>query len=121
MATPASEPIPTEDQADSVSIQSIEKNNSNSLAKDGGVVTAHGNIITKDGVVFSSRNSESSASSNIFTDPEIRDYYKKVYEEAQYECRHVFDADVEWSEAEEKKVVRKLDWHGEQRAKSAEL
>jgi hypothetical protein len=35
-----------------------------------------------------------------------------VYEKAQYECRHVLDADLTWTKEEEKKLVRKLDWHG---------
>ncbi|KAF2665713.1 MFS general substrate transporter [Microthyrium microscopicum] len=49
-------------------------------------------------------------SSNVFADPEIRAFYEQVYEDAQYECRHVFDADLTWSEEEERKLVRKLDW-----------
>lgn len=48
---------------------------------------------------------------NPFSDPEVADYWRNVYEEASYECRHVFDPSVSWTEEEEKKLVRKLDWH----------
>lgn len=47
---------------------------------------------------------------NPFADPVVAEYYRDVYERAQYECRHVFDPEVEWTEEEEKAIVRKLDW-----------
>ncbi|RDI80590.1 Lysophospholipase [Venturia inaequalis] len=74
------------------------------------LVTARGNIVTKDGVVVSTEDSDHSLSTNVFQDLEVRAYYVGIYEKAQYECRHVFDADLIWSKEEEKKVVRKLDW-----------
>lgn len=113
-ALPA-EPIPTKDQADTISIQTFAEENRKppqSISQNAELITAKGNIVTKDGVVFSTQDSDSSLSSNIFADPEVRDYYKKVYEDAQYECRHVFDADATWSEEEEKRVIRKLDYRG---------
>lgn len=76
------------------------------------LVTARGNIVTKDGVVVSTEDSDTSLSTNVFKDPEVRDYYVGVYEKAQYECRHIFDADLTWTKEEEKKIVRKLDWRG---------
>lgn len=76
------------------------------------LVTARGNIVTKDGVVVSTEDSDHSLSTNVFQDPEVRAYYVGVYEKAQYECRHVFDADLTWTKDEEKKIVRKLDWRG---------
>ena len=82
------------------------------ILKDAELITAKGNIITKDGVVISTKDSDTSLSTNIFSDPEVKAYYIGVYEKAQYECRHVFDADLTWSQEEEKKLVRKLDWHG---------
>jgi hypothetical protein len=48
---------------------------------------------------------------NPFSDPEVASYYATMYEKSQYECRHVFDPTLEWTAAEEKKLVRKLDWH----------
>lgn len=76
------------------------------------LVTARGNIVTKDGVVVSTEDSDHSLSTNVFQDPEVRAYYVGVYEKAKYECRHVFDADLTWTKEEEKKIVRKLDWRG---------
>jgi hypothetical protein len=48
---------------------------------------------------------------NPFSDPDTAAYYATLYEKSQYECRHVFDPTLEWSPAEERKLVRKLDWH----------
>ncbi|KAF9895354.1 hypothetical protein FE257_000258 [Aspergillus nanangensis] len=48
---------------------------------------------------------------NPFADPEVAERYALVYEKAQYECRHVFDPTLTWTAQEEKKLVRKLDWH----------
>lgn len=48
---------------------------------------------------------------NPFSDPAKAVYWKEVYENSRYECRHVFDPDIAWSREEEKKIVRKLDWH----------
>lgn len=47
---------------------------------------------------------------NPFLDPDVADYWRNVYEKAQYECRHVFDPTLTWSEEEERQLVRKLDW-----------
>lgn len=76
------------------------------------LVTSRGNIVTKDGVVVSTDDSDHSLSTNVFQDPEVKAYYVDIYEKAQYECRHVFDADLTWTKEEEKKIVRKLDWRG---------
>ncbi|KAJ4363673.1 hypothetical protein N0V83_009969 [Neocucurbitaria cava] len=106
--------IPVALQADTLSIQSIEKSDKPPAAvtRDAQLVTAKGNVITKDGIVFGNHgSSDSSLNDNIFADPEVRDYYKQVYEDAQYECRHIFDAEAAWSKEEERKVIRKLDWH----------
>ncbi|KAH7117545.1 major facilitator superfamily domain-containing protein [Dendryphion nanum] len=46
---------------------------------------------------------------NPFADPDVAEYWKNVYNQAHYECRHVFDPKMTWSEAEEKALVRKLD------------
>ncbi len=46
---------------------------------------------------------------NPFLDPEIAAHWRQAYENSQYECRHVFDPAVTWSE-EEKKVIRKVDF-----------
>lgn len=48
---------------------------------------------------------------NPFLDPKTEEHYRNIYETAKYECRHVFDPHLEWTPAEERKVVRKIDWH----------
>jgi len=110
-------PKKTASDSDSISRHSSEKGGVSdkipgAILEDAQLVSAQGNIVTKDGVVISAHDSDRSLSTNVFADPEIRDYYVGVYEKAQYECRHVFDAELTWTKEEEKKVVRKLDWHG---------
>lgn len=107
-------PIPPSDHSDSVSVHSVAQPGENvapSLAKDAELITSQGNVITKDGTLVVTHESTSSLN-NPFKDPEVREYYKGVYEDAKYECRHVFNADATWSEEEEKKVIRKLDMRG---------
>lgn len=48
---------------------------------------------------------------NIFSNPKVAKHFAKLYEEAQYENRHLFDPEFEWTPQEEKKLVRKLDWY----------
>ncbi|CVL02743.1 related to permease [Fusarium mangiferae] len=45
-----------------------------------------------------------------FSDPEVADRWRKVYENAQYENRHRFDPSFTWTAQEEKKLVRKIDF-----------
>lgn len=47
---------------------------------------------------------------NPFSNPHVAAQWKKVYDDCQYECRYVFDPTVEWTEEEEKRVIRKVDW-----------
>lgn len=47
---------------------------------------------------------------NPFLDPDVAAHWRQVYEDAEYECRHVFDATLTWTEEEEKRIIRKLDW-----------
>lgn len=53
---------------------------------------------------------EDFAGKNPFSDPEVAAYWKGVYDDATYECRHVFDPNLTWSPEEEKRIIRKLDW-----------
>lgn len=48
---------------------------------------------------------------NPFLDPDVAEHWAVTYEKSQYECRHVFDPTFTWTEEEEKKLVRRLDWH----------
>ena len=107
----------SEDKSESISSQSnekfpIETKAPRAILENADLVTARGNVVTKDGVVISTNDSDSNISVNVFADPEIKAFYVDVYEKSKYECRHVFDADLTWTEEEEKKLVRKLDWHG---------
>jgi hypothetical protein len=47
---------------------------------------------------------------NPFLNPDVAAHWRKVYDEAEYECRHVFDPTLTWTEEEEKRVIRKVDW-----------
>lgn len=48
---------------------------------------------------------------NPFLDPDVSEHWTAVYEKADYECRHIFDPALTWTDEEEKKIVRRLDWH----------
>lgn len=47
---------------------------------------------------------------NPFKDEAVAEHWRQVYHDSQYECRHVFDPTLTWSEEEEKAIIRKLDW-----------
>ncbi|KAK1756621.1 major facilitator superfamily domain-containing protein [Echria macrotheca] len=47
---------------------------------------------------------------NPFADPATAERWRQVYEKSQYECRHVYDPTLVWTEEEERRLVRKLDW-----------
>ncbi|KAL7619530.1 hypothetical protein AAE478_010070 [Parahypoxylon ruwenzoriense] len=47
---------------------------------------------------------------NPFLDTDTADYWRQVYENCQYECRHAFNPKLTWSTKEEKELIRKLDW-----------
>ncbi len=40
--------------------------------------------------------------SNPFRDPVAAQHWREVYEKSKYECRHVFDPSLTWTEEEEK-------------------
>ena len=48
---------------------------------------------------------------NPFLDPDVADHWTIIYEKSEYECRHIFDPSFTWTPEEEKKLVRRLDWH----------
>ena len=69
-------------------------------------------VFTIGGTGSSSDDGESLAlGKNPFLDPKVAEYWRGVYDNANYECRHVFEPLLTWSEEEERKLVRKLDWH----------
>jgi hypothetical protein len=71
---------------------------STTAGKDGSRI---GTLETEDG--FPSKNP--------FSDAEVAERYRLIYEKAQYECRHVFEPTLAWTREEERAIVRKIDWH----------
>jgi hypothetical protein len=47
---------------------------------------------------------------NPFADLTVAEHWRQIYEASTYECRHVFDPTATWSQEEERKLIRKLDW-----------
>lgn len=45
---------------------------------------------------------------HIFSDPRVAEYWRGVYEKANYECRHRFDPQAIWSAEEEKRLRRRV-------------
>lgn len=43
-----------------------------------------------------------------FSDPKVAEYWRSVYENAKYECRHRFDPSATWTPEEEKKLRRRV-------------
>jgi hypothetical protein len=51
-----------------------------------------------------------STDQHIFSDPAVADFWRRVYDGAKYENRHRFDPGFKWSAAEERKLLRKIDF-----------
>lgn len=49
------------------------------------------------------------AKSHVFEDPNTAEYYRRLYFENKYEGRNHFDPELEWTESEEKAVLRKTE------------
>ncbi len=67
------------------------------------------------GATFASATSDSDEDGeafrkNPFLDPDVAEHWSNVYEKSRYECRAQFDPSFTWTEEEEKKLVRRLDW-----------
>lgn len=83
------------------------------VAKDGTVITAYGSILKDSKVDVLSEDKELgglSASSHVFQDPEVAEYYRQLYAKSGYECRHRYDPEFEWEPEEERKLVWKLEY-----------
>lgn len=48
---------------------------------------------------------------HVFQDPQVAAYYRDLYDKSNYECRHLFDPELTWTEEEDRKIVRKNDWY----------
>ena len=70
---------------------------------------------TRGAAPFASATSESDEDGdafhkNPFLDPDVAEHWSNVYEKSTYECRAEFDPAFTWTEEEEMKLVRRLDW-----------
>ncbi|CEP64326.1 uncharacterized protein LALA0_S11e01574g [Lachancea lanzarotensis] len=64
-----------------------------------------------DDTEFETSSHESDYSTrNPFIDPDAEKYYRNIYTECNYECLKAFDPDFKWTQEEEKKLLRKVDW-----------
>lgn len=79
-----------------------------STAEEDVVIGVEDSPTKKDRLDLESDASSASAD-NPFADPNVACYYAKVYEDSKYECRHIFDPNLTWTEDEVKKVVLKID------------
>ncbi|ANB12645.1 hypothetical protein AWJ20_906 [Sugiyamaella lignohabitans] len=82
------------------------------LRNEAQLVSSKDNVITEDGEIVLGQSSlnDEELKKNIFQDPEIADYYRKLYANSQYEGRHHFDPELEWTAKEEKAILWKLEW-----------
>ena len=46
---------------------------------------------------------------NPFSNPEVAERYRLIYEKAQYECRHYFDPELSWTAKEEAHIRSRID------------
>ncbi|KAF7867374.1 hypothetical protein EAF04_005457 [Stromatinia cepivora] len=78
-------------------------------------VTTFGDPLPAKNATFASTISDSDEdglafAKNPFLDPDVAEQWTRIYEKSQYECRHVFDPSFSWTEEEERRLVRRLDW-----------
>lgn len=59
----------------------------------------------------SEQSSNTERKAHIFEDPKVAEYWRGVYDKAQYEGRDYFDPELEWTAAEEKSLLWKTEWH----------
>jgi hypothetical protein len=77
--------------------------------------TTFSDPLPRGAATFSSATSDSDEDGdafhqNPFLDPDVAEHWSNVYEKSTYECRAEFDPAFTWTEEEEKKLVRRLDW-----------
>lgn len=61
-----------------------------------------------DGLPPSTGQQYGSVEPHVFTNPVRADYWRNIYENAKYECRHRFDPSFQWSPQGEVIVKRKV-------------
>ena len=87
------------------------------VPSDKEALTTTKNVDSKQEKLAGLQSGESSGSednivlgTNPFQDPAVAAHWTQVYDEAKYECRHIFDPSFTWTDEEEKRIIRKLDW-----------
>ncbi|GEQ68831.1 hypothetical protein JCM33374_g2500 [Metschnikowia sp. JCM 33374] len=60
--------------------------------------------------VSDAESASSKSDDNPFKDPTVAEHYRAIYEKCNYECASAFDPEFEWTEEEERALVRKLNW-----------
>ena len=92
-----------------ISNESISSNNSYASINDADPLKKHDKLtITR--VASDSSIESNQLKKNPFLDPQVEEYYRELYTRSGYESYSAFDPTFEWTEEEEKKVIRKLNW-----------
>ena len=92
-----------------ISNESISSNNSYASINDADPLKKHDRLtITR--VASDSSIESNQLKKNPFLDPQVEEYYRELYTRSGYESYSAFDPTFEWTEEEEKKVIRKLNW-----------
>lgn len=60
--------------------------------------------------VVEEEDSLAGSSGHVFEDEQVAEYYRDKYFECNYEGRHHFDPKLEWTEQEERALIRKTEW-----------
>ncbi|CAI5760349.1 unnamed protein product [Candida verbasci] len=95
--------------ADSIRSSSNVSSSSNSSHSDQPIlIDKENDEIIKVESITSSESNE--LLKNPFLDPHVEEYYRTLYNASEYECRTAFDPKFTWTEDEEKKVIRKLNF-----------
>ena len=90
-----------------ISNESISSNNSYASINDADPLKKHDKLtITR--VASDSSIESNQLKKNPFLDPQVEEYYRELYTRSGYESYSAFDPTFEWTEEEEKKVIRKL-------------
>lgn len=95
---------------DSDAMQLSEDQSESARSNEQSIAKSESNVACNSKHSSGSDDDDPNVDKNPFEDPDVAERWIATYEESKYECRHVFDPTITWSEEEEKKVIRKLDF-----------